>query len=100
MADVASCLLDFLCRNSYNFGMKTAVSEKGQVTIPKRLRDRLGIKHGQLLEFFEEGGKLVAIKKSVTDSLDEVYGILKTRASSDRLIERLRGRADTIEQDS
>ena len=80
--------------------MKSAVSEKGQVTIPKRLRDRLGIKHGQLLEFFEESGRLVAVKKSRTDSLEEVYGILKARVSSDRLIEMLRGRVDTIEQDS
>ncbi len=80
--------------------MKSAVSEKGQVTIPKRLRDRLGIKHGQLLDFFEESGRLVAVKKSMADSLDEVYGILKIRFSSDRLIERLRGRADTIKQDS
>jgi AbrB family looped-hinge helix DNA binding protein len=80
--------------------MKSSVSEKGQVTIPKRLRDRLGIKRGQLLEFFEERGRLVVVKKSMSDSLEEVYGILKTRVSSDRLIERLRGRADTIDQDS
>jgi AbrB family looped-hinge helix DNA binding protein len=32
------------------FSMKTTVSEKGQVTIPKRLRDRLGIRPGEVLE--------------------------------------------------
>ena len=42
--------------------MKVIVSEKGQVTIPKHLRDRLGIKAGQVLEFHEESGRLVAVK--------------------------------------
>ncbi|MBL8932738.1 MAG: AbrB/MazE/SpoVT family DNA-binding domain-containing protein, partial [Kineosporiaceae bacterium] len=42
--------------------MKVTVSEKGQVTIPKQLRDRLGIEPGQQLEFSEEDGRLVARK--------------------------------------
>ena len=33
--------------------MKAVVSEKGQVTIPKTLRDRLGIRPGQVLDFAE-----------------------------------------------
>jgi len=36
------------------------VSEKGQVTIPKQLRDRLGIQPGEVLEFEEDGGRLIA----------------------------------------
>ena len=39
--------------------MKAKVAERGQVTIPKRLRDRLGIRPGTVLEFAEEQGKLV-----------------------------------------
>ena len=38
------------------------VSEKGQVTIPKALRDRLGLRAGTSLEFQAEGGRLVATK--------------------------------------
>src|SRR5450759_5210080 len=36
--------------------MKATVSEKGQVTIPKRLRERLGIRAGQMLDFEEPDG--------------------------------------------
>jgi antitoxin PrlF len=54
--------------------MKAVVSEKGQVTIPKRLRERLGIRPGQLLEFKEEGGNLVARKAAVQDPVDAVCG--------------------------
>jgi AbrB family looped-hinge helix DNA binding protein len=42
--------------------MNSVVSEKGQVTIPKALRERLGIKAGEVLEFSEEQGRLVAAR--------------------------------------
>lgn len=74
--------------------MKTTVSEKGQVTIPKPLRDRLGIRPGQILEVREEGGRLVATKAIAEDPVERLYGILKVGRSSDRLIEELRGRPD------
>jgi AbrB family looped-hinge helix DNA binding protein len=44
--------------------MKAIVREKGQVTIPKELRDRLGIRTGQTLDFKAEDGKLIAVKAS------------------------------------
>ncbi len=37
--------------------MKTIVSEKGQITIPKPLRRRLGIRAGQQLNVHEQGGE-------------------------------------------
>jgi AbrB family looped-hinge helix DNA binding protein len=40
--------------------MRARVSKRGHVTIPKPLRERLAIEPGQVLEFSEEGGKLVA----------------------------------------
>jgi antitoxin PrlF len=42
--------------------MKSLVSEKGQVTIPKALRDRLGLRPGTSLDFQAEGGRLVGTK--------------------------------------
>lgn len=42
--------------------MTAAVSEKGQVTNPKRVRDQLGIRPGTALIFSAVGGKLVASK--------------------------------------
>ena len=47
--------------------MKSVVSEKGQVTIPKALRDRLGLRAGTALEFEAEGGALVARKADPVD---------------------------------
>jgi antitoxin PrlF len=47
--------------------MKAIVSEKGQVTIPKGIRDRLGIRPGTVLEFEAAAGKLVAVKTSGED---------------------------------
>ena len=56
--------------------MKASVSEKGQITIPKPLRDCLGIRPGAILDVREEAGRLVATKQS-TDAVGRVYGILK-----------------------
>jgi AbrB family looped-hinge helix DNA binding protein len=76
--------------------MKTIVSEKGQVTIPKALRDRLGIRPGEVLEVREEAGRLVATKQSAEDAVDRVYGILKPRRRTDRLMDALRGKPDAV----
>lgn len=74
--------------------MKTVVSEKGQVTIPKALRDRLGIRPGAVLDFEEERGRLVARKVTLRDPTDELYGVLKLGRSTDEIIEELRGPAE------
>ena len=58
--------------------MQAIVSEKGQVTIPKRLRDELGIRPGQVLEFEREGGCLIAKKELKDDPVAKVRGILGT----------------------
>lgn len=70
------------------------VSEKGQVTIPKALRERLGIRAGEQLEFSEENGRLVASKAMVQDPVDGVYGILKLGQSTDEFVRELRGDGD------
>lgn len=69
----------------------STVSERGQVTIPKALRDRLGLDPGTVLEFAEEQGRLVATKAMPSDPVDDVYGILDTDASTDELLDELRG---------
>jgi AbrB family looped-hinge helix DNA binding protein len=42
--------------------MKSIVSEKGQVTIPKRLRDSLGLVPGTVIDFDSVKGSLVGRK--------------------------------------
>lgn len=76
--------------------MKATVSEKGQVTIPKPLRDRLGIRPGEVLDVREEAGRLVATKQSTEDAVDRVYGILKVRRRTERLMDALRGKPDVV----
>lgn len=71
--------------------MRAIVSEKGQVTIPKRLRERLGIRPGETLEFEDEDGRLIATKASDRDPIDEVYGILDLEGGTDAWMNELRG---------
>jgi AbrB family looped-hinge helix DNA binding protein len=47
--------------------MKSVVSEKGQVTIPKAVRDRLGLRPGTVVHFVAEEGRLVGTKQSDED---------------------------------
>lgn len=76
--------------------MKAIVSEKGQVTIPKALRDRLGIRPGEILEFEEDSGRLVAKKVVQRDALDELYGVLDLGCSTDEFMNELRGEPDAV----
>jgi len=82
------------CTGDRQDDMKAIVTRKGRVTIPKALRDRLGIRPGQVLEFREEEGRLVAFKSGPGDSLEAVYGILELDASTDELFRSIRGREE------
>src|SRR5208282_3002360 len=72
--------------------MKARVAERGQVTIPKRLRERLGMKPGTLLEFSEERGRLVAVKSDVDDPVSRAIGSLGKGIDTDAVMAELRGR--------
>lgn len=71
--------------------MNARVSDKGQVTIPKALRDRLGIRPGEVLDFQERAGELVVRKSDARDPIDALYGTLSLPARTDELIDELRG---------
>lgn len=71
--------------------MKAKVAERGQVTIPKVLRDRLGIKPGTVLEFKEDKGKLIAVKAAASDAIDQFYGKLGSGRRTDDVMRELRG---------
>lgn len=70
--------------------MRAIVSEKGQITIPKRLRQSLGIRPGQALEFEEKEGQLVARKASDRDPVDDLFGILPLQEDVDSFVADLR----------
>lgn len=69
------------------------VTSKGQVTIPKKVREKLGVHPGENLGF-EEKGDLMLIRKAVTKSpFDKWVGKLKHLKGqrSDELIKEIRG---------
>jgi antitoxin PrlF len=76
--------------------MESRVGERGQVTIPKPLRDSLGIRPGQVVHFTEERGRLVMRKAMPVDPVEAVYGILELEGSTDEAIRRLRGEPDAV----
>lgn len=73
--------------------MKATIAERGQVTIPKVLRRKLGIKPGMQLEFHEENGRLIAEKVGSEDQVERVYGCLKLGKGTDAFLRELRGAA-------
>ena len=74
------------------------VGERGQVTIPKDLREKFGIQGGTAVEFLESRGALVLRKTPRKLELGKWKGRLKSRfvelgnPSVDKLIEDIRGR--------
>jgi antitoxin PrlF len=79
--------------NSYYFGMKSIVSEKGQVTIPKALRDRLGLGTGTVIDFEAREGKLIG-KKSLPEDVFEKWqgrGRLPGGETVDAYLDSVRG---------
>jgi AbrB family looped-hinge helix DNA binding protein len=78
------------------------VTSRGQVTIPKHLRQRTGIKAGSEVDFAEQRGEVV-IRKSATRRrrpaseedfaawLDRVRGSVDLGMSTDEFMELLRG---------
>jgi antitoxin PrlF len=74
--------------------MKAIVSEKGQVTLPKPIRDSLGIRTGTVIEFTTSGGKLVGTKvANVRDPVTAVTGIVDG-VDVDAHLLQLRGRVE------
>mgnify|MGYP006292522687 CR=1 FL=1 len=72
--------------------MKTIVSEKGQITIPKNIRERMGLHKGTILEIEEINGKIIAVKGGKTDVFSKWKGActLPGGLSVDEYLERVR----------
>ena len=73
--------------------MLSTVSEKGQITVPKRLRQQLGIHPGDRLELVEDAGRIVVTKTVLGDDdpVDAVFGILDLVVGIDEAIRAMRG---------
>ena len=81
---------DFFYMNSCNKDKKSALSERGQITIPKKIREQLGLRPGQELEFETRDGLLIDRKRMARDPVSAVTAILNP-LDVDRALEESRG---------
>ncbi len=74
--------------------MEATVAERGQITLPKAVRDALGLTKGTVLKVELNGGTIV-LRKDVSDAISRARGRFKLPpgVSSDDIMRELRGRA-------
>ena len=63
------------------------------MTIPKIMRERLGIRSGEEVEFEEHEDFLVVRKRVAVDSLEELRGLVRWQGSVDDYLIETRGAA-------
>jgi AbrB family looped-hinge helix DNA binding protein len=81
--------------------MKSTITSKGQITIPIRIRRRLNLKAGQVLEFDEEAPYVKATKVFDPGEMYSVIGCSKDRQPADSAMEWLsktRGKVELPER--
>ncbi len=68
------------------------ITTKGQVTVPKGIRQQFGLSPGVEVKFVPKGNHVILEKMTNQHPIDNIYGILHSPQQSDRLIEKLRGK--------
>lgn len=63
------------------------ISSKGQVTIPKTIRDLLNLNEGDRVAFLEDNGKIIITKASLI-ALRELQDALSTEAQEKGITEK------------
>lgn len=74
--------------------MEATVAERGQITLPKAVRDALGLTKGTQLKVELDGGRII-LRKNVDDALSRMRGRIKLPpgVTTDDVMRDLRGRA-------
>ncbi len=67
------------------------ITEKGQVTIPKPIRERYGLYPGTEIRFVEREQRVVVEKTQTADAWQRYRGFLRLRKRTDDVIRLLRG---------
>ena len=69
------------------------ISERGQITIPKPLRERFGMNHNVEVDITPtENGLLIRKRTTAEHPVDRVYGLLGHGGNTDDYLEEIRGR--------
>ncbi|MBW3660811.1 MAG: AbrB/MazE/SpoVT family DNA-binding domain-containing protein [Gemmatimonadetes bacterium] len=71
--------------------MKRKVTTKGQVTIPKEIRDRLGIHPGTEVEFKIEDRRVILRRVAAMDPIDALVGLIEEPIDVDAYLVESRG---------
>ncbi|WP_101924779.1 MULTISPECIES: AbrB/MazE/SpoVT family DNA-binding domain-containing protein [Luteimonas] len=76
--------------------MEATVAERGQITLPKAVRDALGLSKGTILKVELEGSRIV-LRKSVDDAVSRARGRFRLEgfASTDTAMRAARGHEGT-----
>ena len=72
--------------------MDATVAERGQITLPKAVRDALGLTKGTKLKVEVEGGRII-LRKDAGDALARGRIKLPPGVTTDDVMRELRGRA-------
>lgn len=75
--------------------MEAIVAERGQITLPKAVRDALGLTKGTLLKVELDGGRII-LRKNVSDAISRARGKFKLvdgLTTTDEAMRAIRGRA-------
>jgi len=72
--------------------IKAKLTSKGQLTIPKAVRDKLGLYPGEELAFEEKNGVFYIKKTPKRSPFDKWVGYLNSRKRTDDIIKDLRGK--------
>ena len=69
------------------------VSERGQITIPKHLRERFGMHRNVEIDITPtDRGLLIQKRTTAQHPVERIYGILGRGGNTDDYIEEIRGR--------
>lgn len=69
------------------------ITERGQITIPKKLRDHYGLHKDVEIDIVaSRSGILIQKQSRIMHPVDKVLGILNKTVGTDQYIEEIRGR--------
>lgn len=70
---------------------RAKITAKGQLTLPKDLRTKLGLKIGNYMQIRETSEGYVLEKEQDEDRFHKYVGRLKSERDSDEIVKELRG---------
>lgn len=68
--------------------MSSTVTDKGQVTLPKAVRERLGIRPGTRLDFEVQGDDTLTVRV-LTRGADGLFGLVARQGETARSLEQI-----------